>query len=71
MTMQEFHKLCSDHDWYYSYSDDMRRYKAGVKHLAAMLAAMKAQPELTLHYKEWVSWIDDPDTEKKSPPQPA
>lgn len=70
MTMQEFHKLCSDHDWYYSYSDDRRRWMSGRIKAAALLTAVKAQPELTPHYNEWVAWIDNPDAAKQAPVSP-
>lgn len=70
MTPQEFHKLCSDHDWYYSYSDDQRYWRKGVAEAAGLLAAMKAQPELTPHYNEWITWLDNPDTAKQAPVSP-
>ena len=71
MTPQEFHKLCSDHDWYYPYSDDQRYWRKGVAEAAVLVAAMKAQPELTPLYNEWVVWLADTDDTKKSPAKPA
>ena len=38
---------------------------------AALLAAMKAQPELTPLYNEWVVWLADTDDTKKSPAKPV
>ena len=71
MTTKEFWKLCSNHDWYYPYSDDQRYWSAGVRKEAVLAAAMKEQPELVPHYKEWIKWLEDADVSKKSPAEPA
>ena len=70
MTPKEFHKLCSDHDWFYPYSDDQRYWRAGVAEAAVLTAAMTAQPELTPIYNEWVVWLNNPDNSKQAPVSP-
>ena len=71
MTNKEFWKLCCNHDWTYPYSDDSRCWKAGVRKEAIIIAAMKEQPELIPHYKEWIKWLDDKDMPRKCPAEPA
>lgn len=39
MTVEEFEKLCLDHDWYYEYSDDHRVWTQGKNQRTAIWEA--------------------------------
>ena len=44
MTLDEFRKLCENHDLTYSYSDDNRYYEAGRRQYSEITSAAKQLP---------------------------
>ena len=44
MTLDEFRKLCENHDLTYSYSDDNRYYEAGRRQYSEITSAAKKLP---------------------------
>lgn len=53
MTIQEFHQLCSRHDWNYQYSDDHSVWKRSQGIAATLSQAASADPACALLLKSW------------------
>lgn len=49
---EEFEALLSDHDWYYTYTDDIRLYHKGENEREVLIIAQNANPELIPLYEE-------------------
>jgi len=54
---QEFHERCALHDWHYQHSDDQSVWRDGCRERAAILATLKASPELHPIYSAWILHI--------------
>lgn len=53
MTIQEFHQLCSQHDWDYQFSDDHSVWKRSQGIAATLSQAASADPACALLLKSW------------------
>ena len=58
LTPAEFWRLLEQHDWYYSYSDDARAWRAGAAKAAAIQAALRADLSLSPLYERWIAWVN-------------
>ena len=52
MDKEQFIKLLEDHDWWYSMSDDMRKWNAGLKEITEIEKLCKGNEEFTKLYEE-------------------
>lgn len=59
MTLKEFETMLSQHDFWYSYSDDYRTYSKGRAESKAISEAIIANPELKPIYEEYIKKMEN------------
>lgn len=57
MTIEEFYKLLSTHDWFYSYSDDSRVFYKGESQSTKIINVLKCTPEFKKLYDDYYNHI--------------
>lgn len=59
MDLKEFDSRLRNHDWFYSYSDDIRVYRHGSAAEAELIAVSESSPQHMRLYRAWVAYRND------------